>query len=1202
MFSSFLRHNSLLRSVNAYFLAVLIVLGSISFPTFSRAQEELDWCGADAPSTQELLYLRERTEQWLDETSRAQGIIFTIPVAFHVVRYDNGNADVTDQQIEDQIDVLNAGFANTNFQFGLSSINRVDNDEWSAHEKGSTEEEEMKQTLAIDPAHTLNFYTCGWPKNENGDPIKGYSTLPWWYTEGSYMHGVVVRSRCLPGGAEQDFNLGDVGTHEVGHYVGLLHTFEGNNCWPGDLVDDTPPEDRPSYTCPTGRNTCIEPDPDPPDPIDNFMDYSYDSCRDHFTDGQSDRMLSQMAQHRPSMVPVQVVVDQRRNNGSRLSGTTIDRWTDPLFTELPITSQPNTFSTNILSREVLRGYQQLVANPTEKYRVWERNQVEQLDTVQNHRGFTIALDYEDLTSRFYFTYDSIIIRNEFLSAPGADPTDDIIEFKDPWFIDYPDPNYENNLRNRGMDDSGPDALRFWTRSSPLYPDYDTPFGQEGYKYRGVFLNQPYDNPPNPYYSVRAPNPQTIPFHGQDIEWYFQKWSGTDVQFEHSNQLETAVVFNEPNAVARAEYKGHLASNTTDAISLNNQRKMVFDGSNYHMVYVDNGEIYYTKSIGVSDSWEPEIKLSSGGDNKWPSIAIDGSGNILVVWQEYVSILGQYFNGSSWEQIYPPIYVMFHYIAGDATPVVDFLQDRFYIVFRNFDLTPGKNLLQIIDCRPSNGEYSDPEDVDGTNSNSRFPSLASDRSYLLHLAWEEQGSIYYCGISGNSNTRYEFNPSKESVSQGTGYYDHVYPCITTDSRQKRRPNIMWEAWSGPATEMQIILHRRRKMNWPNPGWGITSVFSGNDDYYKPSITGFPGMGENNGLRAAWTRGFGLYSMIWLAEYDGSSWTNFWPWGTYGVDPRYCATNDDGEMLKMVYRRSELDLPYILKTTSDFPSPHRRSSPAQFTLHRRGVLTLDNSEIAFELGEFKIDGNPVNLLPLADTLVESKTGVWEDIFRTEPFPISSQLSLSYFRGFEVVNPNTLSHILPKGIKIKLRLEVVNAKSGKVITTPDLQAITSDVPSNSREFKNLLFDLGGNQEVFLRVGLDLPKGIPIKQSMVEVYYIEDSQDSFQKPFANENTTSSIKQKPSSFALGNNYPNPFNPVTTIAFDLPSNGYVNLDIYDISGRRVKTLVNKNMDAGRYHIVLDGHDEYGNEVASGTYFYRIKTGSFRNIKKMVLLR
>ena len=178
MFSSFLRHNSLLRSVNAYFLAVLIVLGSISFPTFSRAQEELDWCGADAPSTQELLYLRERTEQWLDETSRAQGIIFTIPVAFHVVRYDNGNADVTDQQIEDQIDVLNAGFANTNFQFGLSSINRVDNDEWSAHEKGSTEEEEMKQTLAIDPAHTLNFYTCGWPKNENGDPIKGYSTLP----------------------------------------------------------------------------------------------------------------------------------------------------------------------------------------------------------------------------------------------------------------------------------------------------------------------------------------------------------------------------------------------------------------------------------------------------------------------------------------------------------------------------------------------------------------------------------------------------------------------------------------------------------------------------------------------------------------------------------------------------------------------------------------------------------------------------------------------------------------------------------------------------------------------------------------------------------------------------------------------------------------------------------------------------------------
>ena len=842
MFSSFLRHNSLLRSVNAYFLAVLIVLGSISFPTFSRAQEELDWCGADAPSTQELLYLRERTEQWLDETSRAQGIIFTIPVAFHVVRYDNGNADVTDQQIEDQIDVLNAGFANTNFQFGLSSINRVDNDEWSAHEKGSTEEEEMKQTLAIDPAHTLNFYTCGWPKNENGDPIKGYSTLPWWYTEGSYMHGVVVRSRCLPGGAEQDFNLGDVGTHEVGHYVGLLHTFEGNNCWPGDLVDDTPPEDRPSYTCPTGRNTCIEPDPDPPDPIDNFMDYSYDSCRDHFTDGQSDRMLSQMAQHRPSMVPVQVVVDQRRNNGSRLSGTTIDRWTDPLFTELPITSQPNTFSTNILSREVLRGYQQLVANPTEKYRVWERNQVEQLDTVQNHRGFTIALDYEDLTSRFYFTYDSIIIRNEFLSAPGADPTDDIIEFKDPWFIDYPDPNYENNLRNRGMDDSGPDALRFWTRSSPLYPDYDTPFGQEGYKYRGVFLNQPYDNPPNPYYSVRAPNPQTIPFHGQDIEWYFQKWSGTDVQFEHSNQLETAVVFNEPNAVARAEYKGHLASNTTDAISLNNQRKMVFDGSKYHMVYEDNGEIYYTTTTGSDNGWVPEVLISDGGGgNKYPSIDVYG-GVVVVVWQTDLGATGliqlRCKTTSGW-QISHQVDVVFSNPVASTPVVAKGVENHiFLVVWHDYNL----NKLSVRSYNWNTQNFGTRTSIPSTNSNSMYPSISSDLYFNQHLVWQESGKIFYREFDQfydeHLDEQYGWHTGKEEVSYAAGYFaSHVYPSITTDG--SGHPNVSWQAWNGPL-QIQCILHRRRGSG----GWGSVTNFTDQHEreYYKPNITGFPGISD------------------------------------------------------------------------------------------------------------------------------------------------------------------------------------------------------------------------------------------------------------------------------------------------------------------------------------------------------------------------
>jgi PKD repeat protein len=93
-----------------------------------------------------------------------------------------------------------------------------------------------------------------------------------------------------------------------------------------------------------------------------------------------------------------------------------------------------------------------------------------------------------------------------------------------------------------------------------------------------------------------------------------------------------------------------------------------------------------------------------------------------------------------------------------------------------------------------------------------------------------------------------------------------------------------------------------------------------------------------------------------------------------------------------------------------------------------------------------------------------------------------------------------------------------------------------------------------------------------------------------------------PDEFSLGQNYPNPFNPTTTIQYNLPEAAQVRLEIYNMTGQRVRTLVSGGMDAGNHSVQWDGTNEYGEKVASGVYIYRIVAGSFIQTRKMVMMK
>ena len=213
-----------------------------------------------------------------------------IDVWFHVITSASGQGNVPDSQINNQMKVLNAAFANWGWTFNLAGVDRTANNAWFAMEPGTTAERDAKATLRVGSADDLNIYSAN-----PGGGLLGWATFPSSYASRPSDDGVVVLFSSLPGGAAAPYNLGDTATHEVGHWMGLYHTFQGGCSNKNDTVADTAAERSPAFGCPVGRNSCPR---GGLDPIENFMDYTDDACMFQFTGGQDARMDAQFSTYR----------------------------------------------------------------------------------------------------------------------------------------------------------------------------------------------------------------------------------------------------------------------------------------------------------------------------------------------------------------------------------------------------------------------------------------------------------------------------------------------------------------------------------------------------------------------------------------------------------------------------------------------------------------------------------------------------------------------------------------------------------------------------------------------------------------------------------------------------------------------------------------------------------------------------------------
>jgi PKD repeat protein len=230
--------------------------------------------------------------------------IRVIPVVVHVI-HDGGFSNISIAQIESQIQVLNEDFGRIEFTNGYGNgvdtrvrfclakqdpegncTNGVVRIQTPLANHDAVQRGQLKELSFWDNTRYLNIYVV---KSISGN-VAGYASFP---GGPASEDGIVVRQNYF-GTTGTASGLGRTPTHEVGHWLGLYHTFNNgcgqDTCLDGDYVCDTPPANAPNYGCPSSSNSCNNDVPDVNDQIQNYMDYSNDACQNRLSQGQSDRI------------------------------------------------------------------------------------------------------------------------------------------------------------------------------------------------------------------------------------------------------------------------------------------------------------------------------------------------------------------------------------------------------------------------------------------------------------------------------------------------------------------------------------------------------------------------------------------------------------------------------------------------------------------------------------------------------------------------------------------------------------------------------------------------------------------------------------------------------------------------------------------------------------------------------------------------
>jgi hypothetical protein len=694
---------------------------------------------------------------------------------------------------------------------------------------------------------------------------------------------------------------------------------------------------------------------------------------------------------------------------------------------------------------------------------------------------------------------------------------------------------------------------------------------------------------------------------------FTKWS--DGVTTKSRTVDLKI-----NKSLKGILKKSLTSNNVNALFSTSQRKIARtnDPSVLHMVYESAGSVWYETSYDEGGNWTIMNNGQPLGYGSLPSIAcIDNSvGNadaILIAYQAgssgiIVKCFSRSIGSNNFIFLCDAPGIESHLFSGlDATPVIATKKDpsyashEFYVVWRGAkypDMT-GQKRLRFYSGILNGGinssnflsinSYANGE-IQNSTSNSQNPSIASNPDVgTYQLVWQEGSStILYKSISYDTT-----QGLTSSISNGNGYDYNYSPSIIATASINYPARVSWvgKRWIEDVFE---------KSQSEGGHWEYNTIF--NDPSSQGSFWIFGDAVSSTNINI--NKNDNGYIVSWTKSNNTSQYTRNSSLGGTILDFKKSGSIIIGKDIQVIPGISFDNMYGLIAETQNSLYQLTKSDKIsylgknggyqQIFSGREGIVAFGNAQFYFTLGDIIVNGVQIEFPEVSDSTTVNTKELVNQYLTSNPFVLNDNSDFSFGVLYGFVD-SIKSATLLRNSKIEFKVQLIDELSKEVLGEYDNIQFTS---SNLYKYNNIGYQVNTNGigERVVRLKLVVGTNIDAKYGLSSKHN-NKSITSLNKQAGKKHITYKGALAIDRFVLEQNYPNPFNPVTTINYAIPKSGNVIFKIYDVLGKEVMTLVNKHQESGRYSVYFDGSN-----LASGMYIYKLTSGTFSEVKKMMLVK